>query len=346
VPIKVGSLLVGGVVLLALLGVILPSPDKETTQPLTTNVGTDLAQTAAVQASVQTQGPAVPTQQPTAPSTGRPTPTVAPTPTTRPTPTPRPEPTPRGIAAPTFIVDTAQVGCHQDPIADAAVVATFARGTIQALDMIFDRPDGTWHREVDRQCWIRTKPAPVETFSQLAQAERYAARYTPVVLTGRGQTATRAITLPLAVSTATFTHDGSRNFIVKTFQGRTEDLLINRIGRYQGVRPLFGDEPITFDIQADGNWTITIKAIESADSASFSGSGDAVSGSFNPPTSGAWEFTHNGTRNFIVKAYCGGGESLVQNSIGRVEGSRIVQFGRGPCIWEVEADGAWSMTSR
>ena len=145
---------------------------------------------------------------------------------------------------------------------------------------------------------------------------------------------------------ARFTHNGSRNFIVKTYAGNTQDLLINTIGGYQGARPLTGSQPVTFDIDADGAWTIHIEAINRSPSAAFAGRGDNVSGLFEPPGRGAWEITHNGRRNFIVKAHCAGGTDLVQNEIGPVNGSKVVTFDRGPCFWEVEADGEWSLRPR
>ena len=40
---------------------------------------------------------------------------------------------------------------------------------------------------------------------------------------------------------------------------------------------------VTFDIRADGAWTIRIDPVGPADSPAFSGKGDAVSGLFDPP---------------------------------------------------------------
>lgn len=74
-----------------------------------------------------------------------------------------------------------------------------------------------------------------------------------------------------------------------------------------------------------------------------------MSGQFSPPGSGAWTITHDGKRNFIVQLYCAGdsfGPQLVQNMIGAVDGSKVVQFGRGLCYWVVQADGAWSLAPR
>jgi hypothetical protein len=168
----------------------------------------------------------------------------------------------------------------------------------------------------------------------------------PIVLQGSGQAATDAVALPAPISIARFTHTGSANFIVTVYQGDESDLLINEIGPYQGARPLSGREPVIFDIDADGSWTVRIEPMGRADSAAFSGRGDAVSGLFDPPGMGPWQIKHNGQANFIVYSHCAGGSDLMQNEIGGVDGSRVVQFSRGPCFWEVQADGDWSLAPR
>ena len=148
------------------------------------------------------------------------------------------------------------------------------------------------------------------------------------------------------MSVATLTHDGQGNFIVEVFVGGNATLLVNKIGQYRGQRPLAGGEPVTFDIQADGAWTIRSEPIGLGSSPSFQGYGDAVSALFTPPVAGPWTISHGGTGNFIVELHCAGGSSLVQNEIGAVQGSRVIQFGRGPCFWEVQADGNWSLNPR
>jgi hypothetical protein len=183
-------------------------------------------------------------------------------------------------------------------------------------------------------------PAPAST------APTGPPRGAPVTLSGRGQTATNPVNLPWPVSVATFTHDGQRNFIVHSFMNGDDTLQVNQIGRYQGQRPVLGTAPVTFDIRADGAWTIKIEPIGLGGSPPFSGSGDSVSALFTPPSTGAWEVSHSGSRNFIVRLQCASGTTLVQNVIGQVQGSTIVQFGRGPCFWEVRADGNWSLKPR
>jgi hypothetical protein len=214
------------------------------------------------------------------------------------------------------------------------------------MDQFIRQPDGTWHREVERQCWTRTEPGPVRVFTGLPEAEAYARQFRPIMLQGRGQTATEPIRLPAAVSVATFTHDGRSNFIVHGFHGTEDDLLVNTIGPYRGARPLVSEDPVTLDIRADGAWTVRVEAIVVGGTAPFTGRGDAVSTLFDPPAQGSWEITHYGTRNFIVWLQCAGGSVLVQNEIGPVNGSRVVQFRRGPCYWDVRADGNWSLRPR
>ncbi|MGQ9554178.1 MAG: hypothetical protein ACUVWR_08715 [Anaerolineae bacterium] len=168
----------------------------------------------------------------------------------------------------------------------------------------------------------------------------------PVLLSGVGQTATDPINLPAPVSVAHFTHSGSSNFVVFVYVGGEKDLLINEIGAYEGARPLFVNQPVFFDIDADGAWTIRIEPIGRTDSPAFSGKGDDVSGLFDPPGTAPWEVMHDGTSNFIVFLHCAGGSDLIQNKIGPVSGSTVVEFPTGPCFWEVEADGNWSLQPR
>ncbi len=183
-----------------------------------------------------------------------------------------------------------------------------------------------------------TPPPPTATPAPTATPE-------PVTLSGTSQTATDEVELPSPISIAHFTHNGQSNFIVRTYIGDREDVLINEIGPYDGSRPLTNG-PVIFDINADGAWIIEIRPIGRQDSAAFSGDGDDVSDLFAPPDRGAWELSHNGESNFIVYLHCAGGSQVVQNEIGAVSGSTIIGFRDGPCFWEVEADGEWSLKPR
>src|SRR5215212_8935418 len=75
------------------------------------------------------------------------------------------------VTGPTFVVNTFPIGCHVAPDAEAAILVRYRPGRVQAMDLMARTADGVWHREVDRQCWTRTDPGPVATFSTLEEAE-------------------------------------------------------------------------------------------------------------------------------------------------------------------------------
>lgn len=173
----------------------------------------------------------------------------------------------------------------------------------------------------------------------------------PIALKGSGQNVTDKFTLPSPVSKLVITHKGRRNFIVTLYSGDgKQDLLVNTVGNYSGTRLAATTEQIYLEVQADGNWTIDVVPIGTTDAhaTAFEGSGDAVSDLFTPASIGPvpYEFTHDGKRNFIVQLHCAGGSDLVQNSVGAASGAAVVRLSRGPCAWEVQADGAWSIRAR
>ena len=194
-------------------------------------------------------------------------------------------------------------------------------------------------------------PGPSRAVSQAPPFPTVAARSqtpaptsSPIVISGTGSTQTEAITLPAPISVAHFTHAGRAAFIVQSFVGAQGDLLINAVGAYDGSRPLFEGSPVKLNIQADGAWTVTITAIKCcAASGEFAGKGDAVSEEFNPPARQFWQFSNSGPRTHVVYAHCVSGDELVLERPGPGQGSMAVQFGRGPCYWEVISDGAWSI---
>ncbi|MHB1132658.1 MAG: hypothetical protein ACYC4L_09765 [Chloroflexota bacterium] len=170
---------------------------------------------------------------------------------------------------------------------------------------------------------------------------------TPLALLGKGQDVTKKFTLPDGAATLTFSHQGSRNFIVKALpEGGRDVLLVNAVGAYQGSRYLAASGPVSLEIQADGAWTASVAPLASGGQPAFAGKGDAVSALFTPPASGPWQVSHAGTRNFIVYLNCGGNRTLVQNQIGAVSGAVQARFGQGSCLWEVQADGEWSLAPR
>lgn len=187
-------------------------------------------------------------------------------------------------------------------------------------------------------------PAPTETpVPPTATPE-------PVVLQGSGQAVTDPFSLPFPVSRIRFTHDGRRNFVVKVYKADgSDDLVVNTIGSYEGARPVIGDGEFYLEIDADGAWTATVEPLgfNEAYASGLKGSGDAASALFTPqPGAVPFTFSHSGERNFAVWLHCAGGDDLLQNEIGAFEGQAVVRFTEGPCFWEVEADGAWSIAPK
>jgi hypothetical protein len=170
----------------------------------------------------------------------------------------------------------------------------------------------------------------------------------PITLKGHGKIVTDKFTPPYSINRVTFEHNGERNFIVKSYaKDGKEDYLVNAIGPYHGMRPLLGDQELYFEIDADGDWTAVIEPLGQNDlyAGGADGSGDFVSDLFMPAKEGAvpYTFSHDGERNFIVQLHCAGGEDFVANEIGTTQGQVVVKMRKGPCLWEVQADGKWTI---
>jgi hypothetical protein len=171
-----------------------------------------------------------------------------------------------------------------------------------------------------------------------------------VEVSGHGTSQTDPITpqydsgLNVGIDVVSLSHDGRSSFVVSVIEenGGTEPL-VSAIGAYQGQRPLVVSGPVAFSVTADGNWTLKVQPIPQGATPNFQGAGDAVGGYFTPPPAGQWQVTHDGQSAFYVYAHCLGGSVLVANSQGAVQSTTRVEFPRGPCFWEVRADGNWSL---
>ncbi|MDN5795307.1 MAG: cell wall-binding repeat-containing protein [Intrasporangium sp.] len=148
---------------------------------------------------------------------------------------------------------------------------------------------------------------------------------------------------------ATLTHDGSGYFSVWGLDSKLEqtDLLASAIGSYKGT-VLFDEysDSRSLQIEADGAWTIAIRATTAApriSGKSASGHGDTVlnwSGSASTA-----RLTHDGSGYFSVDAYDPSGDwDLLANEIGSYQGT--VRWPAGPRVISIEADGNWSITIR
>lgn len=152
------------------------------------------------------------------------------------------------------------------------------------------------------------------------------------------------LVLSAPVNVAHITHTGSARFTVQAFVGSTGDLLVNVVGAYDGYRPLFEGSPVQLMIDADGAWSVSITPIACCNpTGELTGRGDTVSPQFNPPARQTYEFTSSGERAFVVFAHCASTDQIVLDRLGKVTTTVPVQFGQGPCWWEVVADASWSI---
>lgn len=175
---------------------------------------------------------------------------------------------------------------------------------------------------------ITTKPEPI-VFDQ----------------SGAGDTVIQDISIHSNYNVITLTHSGSHNFIVK---GHREDgsyeLLVNTIGPYQGTVLLKNAESFMLEIKADGNWSVHDETVVGDPNAtSFSGTGDFVTSVMVPGTK-IFQFTHDGSHNFIVKQHSDTRTDLLVNEIGPYDGEVVSRIsGSDACLFEVIADGNWSI---
>ena len=124
---------------------------------------------------------------------------------------------------------------------------------------------------------------------------------------------------------------------------------MNEIGYYAGNRMLVAD---TYDVEiaADGPWLIRVIPMAWDETASgvVAGKGDDIRGLFTPLISRtAYQFTHQGQSNFAVYLVCDTHKDLLVNEIGRYNGEAMVVFrdAKG-CLWDVTADGTWTITPK
>ncbi len=170
-----------------------------------------------------------------------------------------------------------------------------------------------------------------------------------VAVEGHGTTTSDEITpqysggMSLGIDVVTLTHDGRSSFIVTAVQGGQAEVVASAIGSYHGQRPLVVQGPVAFQVTADGAWTLKVQPIPNGAAPAFSGSGDAVSAYFTPPAPTTWDIAHDGQSSFFVFAHCLGKSIVVEDKTGAVQDTAQIEFPRGPCFWEVRADGGWSM---
>jgi hypothetical protein len=165
------------------------------------------------------------------------------------------------------------------------------------------------------------------------------------VFQGRGAKVVRLKLPDDHLHLATFTHQGSDNFVVTAVDsgGGMVDLLVNEIGRYTGTKLLdVRETPAALKVEADGAWKIVVKVAEKAPAwpGTTSGKGAAVLRVTGATGLTTVNVTHGGSHNFAVWAY-GEDNDLLINEIGRYSGEVLLPA--GTVLLDIEADGAWTI---
>jgi hypothetical protein len=146
------------------------------------------------------------------------------------------------------------------------------------------------------------------------------------------------------------------NFIVSLndSNGETVAIVTNKIGNHEGasVEEIPEDGTYSFDVQSDGEWTISVRVPESSEGfpATVSGSIPTVyskAARFKSDTTYTVAASHEGDGNFVVSlihANTGKLGELTFNEIGSYNGeNQVTSLDYGYYFIEVEANGAWSL---
>lgn len=203
-------------------------------------------------------------------------------------------------------------------------------------------------------------PEPTPTLTTLESIRTIdAGAWGPVVTqSGSGQTVTNPFELGTTVTTVTFEHSGSGNFIVwlqDPDTGEDVELLANEIGAIEGATavPVDGGT-YRMDIDADGDWTVELANPVVGDQhlhelpVEASGTGQDLVGVVYLDGNTIISGSHLGESNFIVNLYAEADTGLfagdlVFNEIGTFEGETTSSYS-GYCWIDVQADGDWSLT--
>ncbi|MBY9081547.1 hypothetical protein KIH86_26125 [Paenibacillus sp. HN-1] len=171
----------------------------------------------------------------------------------------------------------------------------------------------------------------------------------PLVLTGKGDQATKFFELHSGFAVIDASDSGDSNFIVHILDesGQNEDHVINEIGPYKGksIVVIDDDGKYMLKIKSEGSWKFKITqtiptAIKSAPTKLTGKGNDVVFVNLQSKLT-RFSFKHTGESNFIV--HLNEGISLA-NEIGHYSGSTAETLDyEGTYVISVQADGQWSI---
>ena len=178
-----------------------------------------------------------------------------------------------------------------------------------------------------------------------------------IALSGKGQQATQKFTLENGLSIFEMAHSGQSNFIVSLLDEEGNEVgfsLANEIGSFNGSKAMNIAKGGTYllNIQADGNWQITIRQprpVDAPATTQFSGTSQKATDLFSLSKGmKIFKMSHSGESNFIVQLLDKSGKdvsSSLVNEIGKFNGSKAVKIETSDIyILDVAADGDWSIS--
>ncbi len=122
----------------------------------------------------------------------------------------------------------------------------FNTGKNQAIAQIEEKTVSEEESEIDTSSKVEVRKLEIE----------------PTTLSGYGSKETESIKLESGLYDIRFTHDGRSNYVVQLVNemGTKLDILANEIGSYDKTlaMSITNKGPYTFDVMADGNWSITV----------------------------------------------------------------------------------------
>jgi hypothetical protein len=191
---------------------------------------------------------------------------------------------------------------------------------------------------------------PIAEPTEEPTPEPPAEAFKPIKLSGRGDKVAKFKIPEDTPAIVRIKSTGSSNFAVWTIgdDGDKHDLLVNTIGRYSGTR-LFdtNGHSVAFEIEASGSWTMTVAPItrshtwDGAKKKTVKGD-DVLWLTETPDEFAVVDIRHKGKSNFAVWSHGTNGSQLMVNEIGNYSGESVLED--GTILFEVEADGTWSMT--
>lgn len=144
-------------------------------------------------------------------------------------------------------------------------------------------------------------------------------------------------------SFAKIIYNGSGHFSVKGYYDNSYDLLVSTINHYEGSTLIYPEKEYTFEVKANGDWTIEIYSIGTSSIDEFTGSGDFVTPIFIG-TSDIYEITSTGSGHFSIKGWCGRGYDLLVSTIDEDYSGKVVfEADSKYAFFVISSDREWTI---